>query len=310
MSSKSNPSVLRRFHGKIGKKHLDELFTAMPLFAGVPAAAIAIRKCVVLSNVREGVQLIDQGGQDNELYFLISGSVRIIVNGRQVSERRTGEYIGEMTLLDRTAVRSASAITCEPSVIAKISERDFTQVSDRYPSLWRKLAVTLAQRLRERNRFHQAPRSVPVVFIGSSSENLDVAVSIQTSLQRRGIETRLWSEGVFQCTRSTIEDLINAASNTDFAVLVLTPDDLLTSRGKQRPAPRDNVVFELGLFMGAIGRDRTYIVASKQTDIKMPTDLLGVTFVRYSKKRDQSLGRALQSVMRELSGLITRYGPK
>jgi predicted nucleotide-binding protein len=46
----------------------------------------------------------------------------------------------------------------------------------------------------------------------------------------------------------------------DFAILVLTPDDLTQSRGKQQPSPRDNVVFELGLFIGALGRDRVFMV--------------------------------------------------
>jgi CRP/FNR family transcriptional regulator, cyclic AMP receptor protein len=227
-----------------------------------------------------------------------------------VATRRAGEHVGEMALIDRTAVRSATVITAEPSVVAKITEPDFTRVANRHPVIWRKVAGTIAQRLRERNRFHSAPRSIPAVFIGSSSETIPIATAIHMSLSRRRIEPQIWSDGVFQCSRATIEDLMAATTQTDFAVLVLASDDVTISRGKQKAAPRDNTIFELGLFMGALSRDRTYIVAPRPLDIKIPTDLLGVTLLTYQKKRGQTIARAIRPVTRELVRLIERYGPK
>jgi len=310
MARKSNPSVVRRFRGAPGKQRLAETLLGQPLLSASVTAATALSRCANLCEVPSDQQLMVQGGQDNDLYFILSGSVRILVNSREVATRRAGEHVGEMALIDRTAVRSATVITAEPSLVAKISETDFTRVANRHPVLWRKLAGIIAQRLRERSRFHPAPRSIPVVFIGSSSETLPIATAIHKSLSRRRIEPRIWSNGMFQCSRAAIEDLMAATTQTDFAILVLAADDVTTSRGTRKAAPRDNTIFELGLFMGALSRDRTYIVAPRPLDIKIPTDLLGVTLLTYEKKRGQTIARAIVPVTRELVRLIERHGPK
>jgi predicted nucleotide-binding protein len=91
----------------------------------------------------------------------------------------------------------------------------------------------------------------------------------------------VWTDGVFQASRSSIYALEQAAQSADFAVLVLSPDDTVVSRGSERTAPRDNVVFELGLFIGALGHERTFIVRPRGVELKVPTDLLGVTPLDY-----------------------------
>jgi CRP/FNR family transcriptional regulator, cyclic AMP receptor protein len=310
MARKSSPSVVQRFRGSVGKKRLIDLLMSYPLLSGSRAASSAICEQLRLLPVPADYEITTQGGQDNDLYFMISGSARVVVNGREVASRRAGDHVGEMTMLDRTAIRSATVVTTEPCVVGTISEADFTRVANRHPFLWRKLAITIAERLRQRNRFHTAPRIIPVVFVGSSSESLHIAKMLCTSLSRKRTEPRVWAEGVFQCTRATIEDLTVAAGQTDFALLVLSADDVTVSHGRKKASPRDNIIFELGLFMGALGRDRTYVVAPAPLDIKIPTDLLGVTLLTYSRRRGQSLSDAMKPVTRELLRLIHRYGPK
>lgn len=311
MARKSNPSVIRRFRGKDGRQRLAETLLGQPLLSASVSAAVAFSEYAHLSELPCDHELITQGGQDNDMFFILSGSVRVLVNSREVATRRAGEHVGEMALIDRTAVRSATVVTAEPSVVAQISEPDFSRVANRHPVIWRKLASTIAQRLRERNRFHPHPRAIPSVFIGSSSESLPIATAIYQSLRRRRrVEASIWSDGVFQCSRATIEDLMAATEQSDFAVLVLAPDDVTISRGRRKAAPRDNTVLELGLFMGTLSRTRTYIVAPKPLDIKIPTDLLGVTLLTYQKKRGQSIARALRPVIRDLMRLIERHGPK
>lgn len=96
----------------------------------------------------------------------------------------------------------------------------------------------------------------PAIFIGSSSEGLKIAKGIQAELSQVA-EVTVWSQGVFQPTYGYLESLTKALEAADFAVLVLTPDDFTESRGDSAPSPRDNVVFELGLFLGRLGRERT-----------------------------------------------------
>src|SRR5262245_3386199 len=99
----------------------------------------------------------------------------------------------------------------------------------------------------------------PVAFIGSSKEGLAIAQAIQQNLDRT-CEIVIWSQGVFGLSHGTLESLAEQLDNYDFAVLVLTGDDLVVSRGENTPSPRDNVLIELGMFIGAIGRKRTFVV--------------------------------------------------
>src|SRR5262252_1016698 len=100
---------------------------------------------------------------------------------------------------------------------------------------------------------------LPSLFIGSSSEGLVVAQHMQLELELVA-EPTIWSQGVFKPSGTTLASLTMQARKFEFAVLVLTPDDLLIKREKQTPFPRDNVLFELGLFVGTLGTERTFIV--------------------------------------------------
>jgi hypothetical protein len=128
--------------------------------------------------------------------------------------------------------------------------------------------------------------SKPSLFIGSSSskEGLDAARAIEVNLQH-DTEVTLWNRGVFGLNIGTLEALVNALDRFDFAILVITPDDVVTSRDVTSQAPRDNVMFELGLFMGRLGRGRTFAVCNDTRDMKLPSDLAGVTLARFDAGR-------------------------
>lgn len=136
---------------------------------------------------------------------------------------------------------------------------------------------------------------VPRVFIGSSAEGKDVAERLAARLDSDGsIETKVWTQSVFDIGGHALDALIAQASGVDFAVLVLSEDDSVESRDKLSKAPRDNVIFELGLFIGALGKNRTYMVQADGIDLKLPTDLAGITQARYNAKRsDGDLSSAL-----------------
>src|SRR5688500_4686513 len=95
--------------------------------------------------------------------------------------------------------------------------------------------------------------SRPVIFIGSSREGMPVAKAMQSGMSDFADAT-LWTQGVFEPSYGYLESLTKALEHSDFAVLVLTSDDVVESRGAGSAAPRDNVVFELGLFIGHLGR--------------------------------------------------------
>ena len=128
--------------------------------------------------------------------------------------------------------------------------------------------------------------------IGSSSEGHDIAKAVQANLEY-ACECEVWSQGVFGLGKDTMEALIHNLGKYDFAVLVLTPDDIIVSRGETSLVARDNVLFELGLFIGKIGRDRTFMVTDRAADIKIPSDLSGISPATFVKPQSGNLQAAL-----------------
>jgi hypothetical protein len=135
----------------------------------------------------------------------------------------------------------------------------------------------------------------PSLFVGSSSEGLDFARAVRAGLEGDA-EVSLWNEGVFPLGQTFVEALLNALPRFDFAVLVLTPDDFLVSRTQETLAPRDNVLFELGLFMGRLGRSRTFVLHQADTGLKMPSDLAGLVTATYDWPRADRNHRAAVGV--------------
>ncbi len=310
MPIKRNPSLIPRFTGNVGRKNLITAICAQKAVAGDTALARRLISAGTLHEHPAGRAIVRQGDADNDIHLIISGSVAVEINKREIALRTSGEHVGEMALLDTTARRSATISTREKTVVLKVCEPRVSRIARDYPDFWRRLALELAARLRERTKFIREPNSVPIVFVGSSGKALAQATYITRALERRDVTCRLWTQGVFQLSRTTIEDLIRESGQCDFAVLFLTPDDMTSSKGKKKASPRDNVVFELGLFMGAIGRDRTYIVVPKGRVLKLPTDLLGVTHASYDISPSRPLGVALRQASRVLWQRISTLGPK
>jgi len=146
------------------------------------------------------------------------------------------------------------------------------------------------------------------VFVGSSSEGLAIAEHLQVLLDDYA-EVTIWNQGVFGLTRSALDNLVRSARESDFAVLVLSKDDQISIRGRLSGAPRDNVIFELGLFIGALGPERTFMVHSRQDPPRVPTDLLGVTAALYNERSDQNIQAALGPAALQLRKAVLQLGP-
>jgi hypothetical protein len=123
-------------------------------------------------------------------------------------------------------------------------------------------------------------------------------------------EVKLWDQGVFGLTKGTLESLVNAVDEFDFAVLVLTADDLNISRGTAKAAARDNVLFELGLFLGSLGRERTFIVYNHADSPSLPSDLAGVTLATFEPHADGNNVAALGAPCTKIQNVIRRLGTR
>lgn len=123
------------------------------------------------------------------------------------------------------------------------------------------------------------------VFIGSTSESMELVNNVAITLDQTqgGVDFQAvpWGERVFAPSGYTLRDLIEVGSTCDFAVLLATGDDVTISRGATTSAPRDNVLLEIGLFIGLIGLERTFVAVPQGTELKLPSDLNGLTTVPY-----------------------------
>lgn len=145
------------------------------------------------------------------------------------------------------------------------------------------------------------------MFIGSSREGRDVALALQAATGDVA-EVTCWNQGVFEAGGYTLDSLIDQAHSSDFAVLVATPDDLITSReSAPQAAARDNVVLEFGLFAGVLDRTRTYLLATGP--LKLPSDTLGITRLPYDEHRtDGNVQAAVGPAAAEVNRRVLRLG--
>ena len=148
----------------------------------------------------------------------------------------------------------------------------------------------------------------PRLFVASSVENLETAYAVQENLEYKA-EITVWSQGVFKLTKSALANLLREKSTYDFAVFVFSPDDIVDIRNEKVSTTRDNVVFELGIFISALGEDRTFVLKPRDIELHLPTDLAGITPATYDPNRsDNNLQAALGPATTKISRAIDALG--
>jgi len=151
----------------------------------------------------------------------------------------------------------------------------------------------------------------PRLFIGSSREALDVCRAVQAELADEFAVT-VWDQDVFRLSYGALDSLLEALDSSDAGIFVLRADDLLTSRDESTPSVRDNVIFELGMFIGRLGRDRTFMLTPSEEPPRLPSDLLGITTATYnshpgrSESRRASVAPACTKIRDHMASLETR----
>jgi predicted nucleotide-binding protein len=156
------------------------------------------------------------------------------------------------------------------------------------------------------NREHHMDK--PRIFLGSSGQQEKLLEALT-----RGVEDIAhvdpWTTS-FNPGTTTLERLVELAHEVDFAAFVFAKDDWTTvgqsgsaSQEAGQASPRDNVVFEAGLFGGVLGMRRTFILHSRGS--KLPTDLLGLTSIRYG---DAVTAEETQTVVEKLRKAIENEG--
>lgn len=140
----------------------------------------------------------------------------------------------------------------------------------------------------------------PRIFLGSSAQQEKLLQALTRGLQDIA-DVDAWTT-VFNPGVSTLNRLVELTREVDFAAFVFAQDDWTTKGASPEAAsgqasPRDNVVFEAGLFGGALGIRRTFILHANGA--KLPTDLLGLTSIRYDPDTTPALVRQINQKLRK-----------
>jgi Predicted nucleotide-binding protein containing TIR-like domain len=150
----------------------------------------------------------------------------------------------------------------------------------------------------------------PRIFLGSSGQQEKLLQALTRGLQDIA-DVDPWTT-VFNPGVSTLDRLVELTHEVDFAAFVFARDDW-TTKGASSDAtpgeasPRDNVVFEAGLFGGALGIRRTFILHADGA--KLPSDLLGLTAIRYDPDTTPAIVRQINQKLRnaiETEGRVNR----
>lgn len=141
------------------------------------------------------------------------------------------------------------------------------------------------------------------VFIGSSKEGLPVARQIKETFGS-DFECHLWTDGVFKSNQSVLQTLLEESGSFDFGLMVMTKDDIVESRGETFTTPRDNIIFEFGIFIGRAGDRKAFALLEDDPNMKTPSDLNGVEVRRFSRQSDcktyLEIGSAVKYVEKEM----------
>jgi hypothetical protein len=135
----------------------------------------------------------------------------------------------------------------------------------------------------------------PRIFLGSSGQQAKLLAALTRGLGDIA-QVEPWTTS-FNPGTSTLERLLELTRQVDFAAFAFARDDWTEASGAGQASPRDNVVFEAGLFGGVLGMRRTFILHAKGA--KLPSDLLGLTCVRYDGAGTPAETRAVNEKLRK-----------
>jgi CRP/FNR family transcriptional regulator, cyclic AMP receptor protein len=271
--------------------------------------AVALENNAQVLELDQGVQFITQGAYDDDVFFIIRGSAIVETNGHKHATRKHGCHVGEMALLDPGSGRSANVVAGDNGVVVlKVSGDTMRKLGDKHPALWRNMARELTERLRGRDSLFIQPNEIPTIFIASSGAAKDDLKRVEKGLESKERAVRPWdSPNIFMPSDYILDSLLEQAHCVDFAVIIATPDDLIAKNVESTPSPdqvltpRDNVLLEFGLFVGALERRR--VVVLQKHKVGLPTDMQGLTVLRYENDDE------LDNRIAQIADRVDRLGP-
>lgn len=125
------------------------------------------------------------------------------------------------------------------------------------------------------------------IILFSSKEGLQLAQHVQKSFYPKEYAVKLWTNGLFALSKPYINNFLDIKKDYDFAVFVVSNDDIVKYRNGKYYKPRDNIIFEMGLCIGTFGLER--VIIAKPECVVLPSDLMGVGVYDYYIDGDMNI---------------------
>jgi hypothetical protein len=146
----------------------------------------------------------------------------------------------------------------------------------------------------------------PKIFVASSREAKHLAEAVQQNLEDYA-DVTVWDQDAIEPTENVIDGLIRNCRQSQFGVFVISPDDQAMIRNQEVDIVRDNVILELGMFMGRAGKERSFLIRpNSPSKVHLPSDLDGLTPERYNARSDDNFRAALAPACTRIRNAITR----
>ncbi len=148
------------------------------------------------------------------------------------------------------------------------------------------------------------------LFIGSSKEGLSIAQNVKKRIEAEfgsWISPEIWNEeGIFKLNNNTLDTLAQKARSSEYGILIATSDDWVVSRKLLKKGIRDNVLLELGMFVGSLGLSRAFVLV--ESKVKLPSDYSGISIPFFERKNPKSLDEAISSILNLISATENSVG--
>jgi len=148
------------------------------------------------------------------------------------------------------------------------------------------------------------------IFIGFSQINgLPIANQVKREIENAcsWIKCEFWSdENVFSLNRDTLNSLIISSKKYEYGIFIATKDDIANKSGSDVYISSDNVIFEIGLFLGSMGIERSFIMI--ENGCKLPSDFNGITVPIFERDDESSISGSINKIINQLNNNRKAYG--
>lgn len=208
-----------------------------------------------------GEELMRQGGTGSDCWFLLSGSVDLVVNGEKLPYgRQAGEVVGEFAAINPRLTRTATVVAREPVVAIKCGAAALKAAGRAESEVWRLLAVELTHKVEQRNQLIATVNERPRIFMIASDGRKGIADQIRLALLKDH-DVELWSaDDLVPPGEHQVDVLHELAKAADFGIVFADPDDLCEPRDRAGTDEWETVRFELGYVMSELSRHRTLVM--------------------------------------------------